>query len=306
MPGRVNGVLSLGEGRARRRRLLPLPRESRRDVDRRDRGGSQEFSRRYADRRPACRRLARSCGACCGRSAIRPSRSARSTPGKGACGWKTGRKWISTSFSTCRARSAGFSGARGPDSEYGLYTENGSRRCYFDTSAVSHALNEPVYIVEPYAPGTRLADNGLPVFPVYYSNDDDGSRKLGRDSRLTFTAPADGDYLARVTDVRGYGGPDFKYSLTVREPKPDFAVSLKPDKLSIAGRAAEQRLTVALDRIDDFEGEVRVEFSGVPHGLSRHVSLGDRKRADRGPTERINADAGCQAGPPRRRGSRCK
>ena len=61
-----------------------------------------------------------------------------------------------------------FQAPRGPDSEYGFYGEDGGRRCYFDTSAVSHALNEPVYIVEPYAPGTRLADNGLPVFPLYY------------------------------------------------------------------------------------------------------------------------------------------
>ena len=158
-----------------------------------------------------------------------------------------------------------FRAPRGPDSEYDLYTANGSRRCYFDTSAVDHALNEPVYIVEPYAPGTHLADNGLPVFPVYYSNDDDGSRKLGRDSRLMFTAPADGDYLVRVTDTRGYGGPEFKYSLTVRQPKPDFAVSLNPRLLKVPAGGGE-RLIVSLDRIDDFEGEVRVEFSGVPKG----------------------------------------
>jgi hypothetical protein len=158
-----------------------------------------------------------------------------------------------------------FRAPRGPDSEYDLYPANGSRRCYFDTSAVDHALNEPVYIVEPYAPGTHLADNGLPVFPVYYSNDDDGSRKLGRDSRLMFTAPADGDYLVRVTDTRGYGGPEFKYSLTVRRPKPDFAVSLNPRLLKVPAGGGE-RLIVSLDRMDDFEGEVRVEFSGVPKG----------------------------------------
>ncbi len=158
-----------------------------------------------------------------------------------------------------------FRAPRGPDSEYDLYTMNGARRCYFDTSAVDHALNEPVYIVEPYAPGTRLADNGLPVFPVYYSNDDDGSRKLGRDSRLMFTAPADGDYLVRVTDTRDYSGPEFKYSLTVRQPKPDFAVSLNPRLLNVPAGGGE-RLIVSLDRIDGFEGEVRVEFSGVPKG----------------------------------------
>jgi WD40 repeat protein len=162
-----------------------------------------------------------------------------------------------------------FRAPRGPDSEYDLYTMNGSRRCYFDTSAVDHALNEPVYIVEPYAAGTRLADNGLPVFPVYYSNDDDASRKLGRDSRLTFTAPADGDYLVRVSDTRGYSGADFKYSLTIRQPNPDFAVSLNPRSLKVPAGGGE-RLIVSLDRIDDFEGPVRAEFSDVPPGF--HVS----------------------------------
>lgn len=162
-----------------------------------------------------------------------------------------------------------FQAPRGPDSEFGLYAENGGRRCYFDTSPVSHALNEPVYIVEPYAPGTRLADNGLPVFPLFYSNDDDGSRKLGHDSRLTFTAPATGTYLARVADVRGYGGPDFKYSLTIREPRPGFTASFRPDKLSVAAGGG-QRFVVALDRIDNFEGPVRIDVAGIPRGF--HVS----------------------------------
>jgi WD40 repeat protein len=158
-----------------------------------------------------------------------------------------------------------FRAPRGPDSETGLYIENGARRGYFDTSAVSHALNEPIYIVEPYAPGTRLADNGLPIFPVYYSNDDDSSRKFGHDSRLMFTAPADGTYLARVTDVRGYGGPEFKYTLTIREPRPDFNVSLQPGKLSVPAGGG-QRFGVALDRLDDFERPVRIEMTGIPAG----------------------------------------
>ena len=68
---------------------------------------------------------------------------------------------------------------QGPDSAFLFYKSAGKRRLYFDTSATIHALDEPVYIVEPYAPGTRLIDNGLPVFPVYYSNDDDAERKLG-------------------------------------------------------------------------------------------------------------------------------
>ena len=63
------------------------------------------------------------------------------------------------------------------------------------TTPVAHALFEAVYIVEPHPPGTALPANGLPVFSLPYENDDDAERKLGRDSKLIFTAPADGDYV---------------------------------------------------------------------------------------------------------------
>ncbi|MBW3543258.1 MAG: hypothetical protein KY476_23635, partial [Planctomycetes bacterium] len=121
-----------------------------------------------------------------------------------------------------------FRAPQGPDSGYEFYPIGGKRRLYFDTSAVTHALEEPVYIVEPYRPGAEVVDNGLPVFPVYYENDDDALRKLGNDSRLTFIAPADGEYLVRVTDVRGFGGADYKYTLVVRPPQPGFTASLSP------------------------------------------------------------------------------
>ena len=69
--------------------------------------------------------------------------------------------------------------------------------------------------------------------------------------------------------MRGYGGPNFKYAITIREPKPDFAVSFRPDKLSVAAGGG-QRFVVAVDRVDDFEGPVRIDFAGVPAGF--HVT----------------------------------
>eukprot|EP00913_Durusdinium_trenchii_P035253 g32983.t1 len=159
-----------------------------------------------------------------------------------------------------------FRAPRGPDSGFEFYSRSGVRRCYFGTSAVVHAKEDPVYIVEPYPPGTELVDNGLPVFPLYYANDDDGDRELGNDSRLRFTAPADGEYLVRVTDVRGYSGDAFKYSLTVREPRPDFRVSISGNNMKVASGSG-QRLTVTVDRIDGFVGEVRVHLSGLPKGF---------------------------------------
>ena len=157
----------------------------------------------------------------------------------------------------------------GPDSGFLFYASRGKRRCYFDTSATVHTNGDPVYIVQAYPPGTKLTDNGLPVFPLYYANDDDGERELGSDSRLTFTAPRDGSYLVRVTDVRGLGGANFRYQLTIRPPRPDFKVTIGGQKTTIPAGSG-QRLTVTLDRIDHFDGPVRVEISGLPPGF--HVT----------------------------------
>ena len=143
-----------------------------------------------------------------------------------------------------------------------------------------HAVDEPCFIVEPHAPGTKLISTGLPVFPLYYANDDDGQRRLGSDSRLTFTAPADGAYLVRVRDARGDGGDRYAYRLTVRPPEPDFNVRLSGgDPRSPPAAASE--FTVSVDRIDGFEGEVRVDIAGLPEGFQRFDAAGDSGRASR-------------------------
>jgi len=156
---------------------------------------------------------------------------------------------------------------QGPDSQFLFYANKGKRRCYFDTTGTVHAKGDPVYIVEAHPPGAALVDNGLPVFPLYYVNDDDGERELGTDSRLTFTAPQDGEYLIRVTDSRGFGGTNFKYTLTIRPPKPDFHVTLSGTKATVPAGSG-QRLTVNVDRIDGFTGEIHVNVTGLPPGFS--------------------------------------
>ncbi|MCB1211680.1 MAG: WD40 repeat domain-containing protein, partial [Verrucomicrobiales bacterium] len=102
---------------------------------------------------------------------------------------------------------------RGPDGGTFFYITGGKRRAYFDTTATSHSLDEPCYVVTPQPLGSEIVPNGLPVFTLNYCNDDAGSRKLGHDSSLTFTAPADGRYIVRVTDTRGWGGERFVYAL---------------------------------------------------------------------------------------------
>ncbi len=163
-----------------------------------------------------------------------------------------------------------FRAPQGPDSGFLFYEgDGGKRKNYFDTTATTHALDEPCYIVEPHPLGTRLVHNGLPVFTLYYANDDDSQRRIGTDSRLMFTAPVDGAYLVRVRDSRGLGSNLSSYRLTVRRPQPDFNVTLGGVGMTVDAGSGKG-FTVSVDRVDGFDGEVQVDITGLPPGF--HVT----------------------------------
>ena len=164
-----------------------------------------------------------------------------------------------------------FRAPQGPDSGFVFYEKPGNdyRINYFGTSATAHALFEPVYTVEPHPPGTVLPDNGLPVFDLPYANDDDPERELGDAARLLFTAPASGDYLVRVRDVRGEGGAGYGYELTLREADPGFSARLSPGGGKIGVPAGSGRkFDVIVDRRDGWDGEVWFDFADLPPGFT--------------------------------------
>ena len=154
---------------------------------------------------------------------------------------------------------------RGPDGGTFFYTTGGKRRAYFDTSATSHSLDEPCYVVEPHPLGTELLPNGLPVFTLNYQNDDSGDRKLGSDSRLTFTAPADGSYIVKVTDTRSWSGERFVYALSIREPKPDFSVKLAGMNPTVMP-GASIGFSFRAERVDGFDDPIQIDITGLPQG----------------------------------------
>ena len=158
---------------------------------------------------------------------------------------------------------------RGPDSGYIVYPGSGNRHGYFDTTPLAHPLGQPAYIVEPLAKGEPEIANGLPTFPVYYQNDDESQRRLGRDSKLTFTAPADGEYLARVSDVRGFQGGDFKYTLAIRPRQPDFKVSIGGFSDGVP-KGSGREFSFSVERKDNFNGPIRLDISNAPAGF--HIS----------------------------------
>jgi hypothetical protein len=174
----------------------------------------------------------------------------------------------------------------GPDSGYSVYPGEGNRHTFFGTSPVTHALGEPAWIVVPLPHGSRPAPNGLPVFPIHYDNDDDPTRQLGTDSQLLFDAPADGEYIARITDVRGFGAEpganDYGYELAIRPPRPSFAVTINAnDKELKVSPGSGRSLVFSVKRREGFEGPVRIDIEGLPAGFRFHgpieIEAGQRR-----------------------------
>ena len=152
---------------------------------------------------------------------------------------------------------------RGPDSGFNVYPGQRNRWTYFGTTHSAHALGEPAYIVRPLADDETPIANGLPVFDIYYENDDDPMRVAGKGSRLLFTAPRDGAFAVRISDTRGDGGSEFKYRLSIRAAEPDFKPSV--GKMSGALRPGTGReFVVDVQRKDGFDGPVTFECENLP------------------------------------------
>ena len=160
-----------------------------------------------------------------------------------------------------------FLAPRGPDSSWDFYPASGTRRTYFDTTSTAHANLESCYIVRPHPAGSELLGNGLPRFPLYYQNDDHAEARKGRDSRLYFKAPESGNYLIRVVDTRMQESPRFVYHLILREEKPDFDVTFSNRNPTI-NRGSGRSFTINRQRIDGFDGEIEVDITGLPQGVT--------------------------------------
>jgi hypothetical protein len=154
----------------------------------------------------------------------------------------------------------------GPDEDVSFRSFRGPRIGLLDTTPEAHSIGTPLYKVQVYPPGRTFPPNGMPLFHIYYQNDDGGVLH-GKDSRLTFDPPADGEYLVRVTDVRGQQGPDFAYRLSIHPLRPDYRLTLSPEHPNLP-RGSRAPVTVGIERYDDFGGPVEVRLEGLPAGFS--------------------------------------
>ncbi len=159
----------------------------------------------------------------------------------------------------------------GPDEDVFFKSFGGQRLGFFDTTPEAHAVYTPMYKVTAHPPDAKLPPNGLPQTMLYYRNDD-GGPLYGKDSRLTFTAPADGAYTVRVRDVRGQQGERFAYRLTIRPPQPDFVLSLEPENTNIP-RGVGVLLTARAFRTDEWQGDIAVKLMDLPAGFTATESV---------------------------------
>jgi hypothetical protein len=116
------------------------------------------------------------------------------------------------------------------------------------------------------AAGQPPLANGLPVFEIFYENDDDPTQTRGKDSYVIFKTPQTGRYLIRLRDTRGEGGDAYRYRMRLRPADPRFTPSLTPIGAELL-RGAGREFRVMVDRADGFDGEVIFEVEGLPEGV---------------------------------------
>ncbi len=153
-----------------------------------------------------------------------------------------------------------------PDEDVRFRTADGLRWAQLGTTPDAHAVNTPIYRVEILPPGAEFPPNGLPVFHIYWRNDD-GGPGYGADSQLDFTAPADADYILHLKDVRGLEGPDFAYRVTLHDEVPDFQIRADDENPNIP-KGGSAFITVGANRVEGYDGPIDISVEGLPKGIT--------------------------------------
>ncbi len=89
------------------------------------------------------------------------------------------------------------------------------------------------------------------------------------DAKLTFKAPADGEYRLSVRDRFNSGGPRHYYRLTVRQPRSDFKLTVATDRFA-ATKDKPLEIPVVVQRtggIGEPVGDISISVEGLPEDI---------------------------------------
>jgi WD40 repeat protein len=160
---------------------------------------------------------------------------------------------------------------KNPDDDCRFVSFAGQRLGFLDTTPTSHSNGTPMYKVAIHPPGTSFPPNGLPVITLFYRNDD-GGPGYGKDSRLFFDPPADGEYQVRIRDTRGQGSSIHAYRLTIRPPRPGYTVRFSPSAPAV-WKGGAVPMTVTAERLDGFDGPIELQLQNLPPGFHAPATL---------------------------------
>jgi WD40 repeat protein len=155
---------------------------------------------------------------------------------------------------------------KNPDDDCEFSGIGKQRIAFLDTTPTYIPQGVPMYKVAIHPPHTSFPPNGFPVIHLDYRNDD-GGPGYGKDSRIFFESPADGEYQVRIGDSRGQGGSSYAYRLTVRRPRPSFQISFSPTAPAV-WKGSAIPITVSANRSDGFDGAIDVCLENLPAGFS--------------------------------------
>ncbi|MGV3724603.1 MAG: PPC domain-containing protein, partial [Actinomycetota bacterium] len=96
------------------------------------------------------------------------------------------------------------------------------------------------------------------------TNNDDAN---GKDSRIDWTCPTDGDYVLQIRDLHGRGGDTYVYNVSARTARPDFSVQCDDDK-SLVGPGSGYAVYMLASRRNGFAGEIKLSAENLPPGVT--------------------------------------
>lgn len=146
--------------------------------------------------------------------------------------------------------------ARADDEHRFIFTAKKGERLHFEVDAWRHGL--PLdSVLELYDEAGKLLTEA-----------DDFSSPAVKDSRLLWTAPADGDYTLLLRDLHGRGGREFVYHLRAEPALPDFELSGEFYYAMLAP-GGHTIWFARVERLNGFAGPVRIEVENLPAGVTQ-------------------------------------
>ncbi|MGE3803521.1 MAG: pre-peptidase C-terminal domain-containing protein [Gemmataceae bacterium] len=137
------------------------------------------------------------------------------------------------------------------DVDYFKFKAEKDRKLVLDVAAQQLGYRGDLRVAIFDAEGKQLAAN-------------DGRSPTQLDPRLEFTVPADGEYTALVQEIvpRRCNGPRFIYRLAIRDPLPDFRLTLKTPTPFV--KPPEGAILVNVEKLEGFDAEIALSIDGLP------------------------------------------